>query len=151
MELSEPQEGRTRTRCHCVGVYPLNLHDLMNDNELLDHAEAAVIWSSPDRTRKTRILFTQFFAVPKYAGDPEFVRWPSRKFHDPVQTPRKLRPVFRAAIAVVPDPMQQSRTSPPSVVYVLIKYSQSATGLCVGKRRSLSRSNRKIDVGILIP
>ena len=36
------------------------------------------------------------------------------------------------AIAVVPEPIQLSRTKSFSFVYVLIKYSNSATGFCVG-------------------
>ena len=40
--------------------------------------------------------------------------------------------VFKHAIAVVPLPMQLSNTVSPSLVYVFIKYSNNATGFCVG-------------------
>ena len=36
------------------------------------------------------------------------------------------------AIPVVPEPAQLSKTKSPSLVYVLIRYSNNATGFCVG-------------------
>src|SRR5699024_11197094 len=46
--------------------------------------------------------------------------------------PMNVRLVFNAAIAVVPLPIQLSKTVSPSFVYVLIRYSKSATGFWVG-------------------
>jgi len=40
--------------------------------------------------------------------------------------------VFIQAIAVVPEPIQLSKTKSPSLVYVFIKYSNNSTGFCVG-------------------
>ena len=44
----------------------------------------------------------------------------------------KLRPVLIQAIAVVPLPMQLSKTISPSFVYVFMRYSNNATGFWVG-------------------
>src|SRR5699024_10186567 len=46
--------------------------------------------------------------------------------------PMNDRSVFNAATAVVPLPMQLSRTVSPSFVYVRTRYSISSTGFCVG-------------------
>src|SRR5699024_11750658 len=46
--------------------------------------------------------------------------------------PMNDRSVFNAAIAVVPLPMQLSRTVSSSFVYVFIKYSNSGTCFLVG-------------------
>src|SRR5574344_2651487 len=40
--------------------------------------------------------------------------------------------VLSHATAVVKEPAQLSRTVSPSLVYVFIRYSQRATGFCVG-------------------
>src|SRR5690625_913886 len=45
------------------------------------------------------------------------------------------RPVLIAATAVVPDPITLSKTTSPSFVYVRIRYSNKATGFCVGCTR----------------
>src|SRR5699024_7780708 len=44
----------------------------------------------------------------------------------------KLRSVFIQAIAVVPLPIQLSKTVSPSFVYVFIRYSNNGTGFWVG-------------------
>src|SRR5699024_9613265 len=46
--------------------------------------------------------------------------------------PMKLRPVLIAATAVVPEPMTLSKTVSLSFVYVRMRYSNRATGFCVG-------------------
>src|SRR5690606_20723623 len=66
-----------------------------------------------------------------------------------ISKPNHLRLEIVAATAVVPEPIQLSRTMPPSFVYVFMRYSNKATGFCVGCNRLLSRLNILIDVGYL--
>ena len=49
--------------------------------------------------------------------------------------PIKFLLVFMQATPVEPLPIVKSRTKSPSLVYVFIKYSNNATGFCVGCTR----------------
>src|SRR5699024_7880320 len=64
--------------------------------------------------------------------------------------PIKLRLRFLQATPVVPEPMTLSRTVSPSLVYVLIRYSNKATGFCVGCKPD-SLLNLMILNGYLLP
>ena len=60
--------------------------------------------------------------------------------------------VFKQAIAVVPEPIQLSKTVSPLLVYVLIRYSNKATGFWVGCiKLLLGFLNTCTEVGYLVP
>src|SRR5699024_12782641 len=59
--------------------------------------------------------------------------------------PMKLRLLFRHAIAVVPLPIQLSNTVSPSVVYVLIRYSNNSVDFCVGCTAPFGLGNAIMD------